>query len=1396
MPFPVAVSINHENDKYSSVKITSRRAGPRDSGNFEAIFSTQSVEDRKEFGKLSYATSVSKAYLRKKSEPSSPSYHAVLESHSANKTLHLKVKLIWNLADGSMTKFTSTLKTKHHLLPFYLGGFDTDKEQRLWQPRDFYDAAHVTEDTETSSAPINNTETTFDLFPFQRRAVRWLLCREGAAIDEMGQVTIAECQPLPDTTEAVADADGRKVYWNIWLNGLAASKSAFDDHVTQILRGGILAEEMGLGKTVEIISLITLHRRPILDTSPVSSLLVSGATLIISPPSIIEQWRSEIKRHSPGLKVLRYDGAKKKGKSMSAKYMAAHDVVLTTYTVLSSEVWFARPPPDRQLRGGDKRKSTAPRSPLTQIYWWRVCLDEAQMIESGISHAAEVACLVPRVNAWAVTGTPLRKDINDLGGLLLFLNCRPQYNHWKTLTEVHEGNLRKLIGTIALRHTKIQIGKELQLPHQNRFVISMPFNAIEEENYKTLFKDMCYQLGLDEGGAPLRVDWDPEDFRTISNMRSWLNRLRRTCSHPELGGERSRFANTRGGRVLRSVDEVLATMIDQNEAAIRNEERKIVESHMIRGQMYENAEQPLLAMEHWQQCLDLSATVVGVCRVQLADEIKLAQENGFFELEDNVDEEKEGQEGSEYDDLAEYGSDSRVGVARNRLRLWLEMAHAAQFFMGNAFFQLKELQPEESEDRLSFEVKEVDAYEKAKVMRQEILTSVFKDVRKYMDIVGERSRKDRFVHLPKLKLSEDTNVMEGRMLMDRFEDFCEAMNRQAEQYATIRQEMVTLLTKSLIDEKKDDELLGDEYEDSTKVQDTMYVYLEALRAMAADRHDALTGQVNTLIAHEMDLAYRRALNDKEGADPETFIRLMDIRNQFKPQISLGSLRSLLADVRSLAINLEGKRSNVELALAQRTLATMQKANVEQMKVMTALTKEIDLLRSTMNTRLEYYRQLQKLSDSVEPRAPDEKFPQTEFNDMAKRGDQAEKTKTDLTSKRRYLDHLQNESEDRTCSICTGDIENGVLTKCGHKYCVECFSEWYKSHKKCPLCKEPIPRKNLKGLNFISYVGKEVSVEEETSSGGARQGASNGEVNGHKRMGIYNNVTAETLKEIQNTELSLPDAQHAGLFGASSSNEKNKVRSFSTKVDFLVRQILWIRRHDAGAKTIIFSQYRDFLSLISQAFEAYQINFASIDQPGGIDTFRSNAHIECFLLHARAHSSGLNLTMATHVILCEPLINTAIELQAIARVHRIGQKRETNVWMYLVKGTVEEKVYKTSVARRMEHLQKSRKDSEAVVNGSESSSKGEGKGKAKVKESTTNLLEESLENANSLELRDVVYKDLLTKDSSGGGGEMVAQDDLWGCLFGDLQKDEKDLGRELMELDDGDMVNGNGNGNED
>lgn len=63
----------------------------------------------------------------------------------------------------------------------------------------------------------------------------------------------------------------------------------------------------------------------------------------------------------------------------------------------------------------------------------------------------------------------------------------------------------------------------------------------------------------------------------------------------------------------------------------------------------------------------------------------------------------------------------------------------------------------------------------------------------------------------------------------------------------------------------------------------------------------------------------------------------------------------------------------------------------------------------------------------------------------------------------------------------------------------------------------------------------------------------------------------------------------------------------------------------------------------------------------------------FLISLKAGGTGLNLTQADHCFLLDPWWNPAIEAQAIARIHRIGQNREVDVYRLIARDTVEEKV---------------------------------------------------------------------------------------------------------------------------
>ncbi|EWZ45548.1 hypothetical protein BFJ70_g12881 [Fusarium oxysporum] len=1245
----------------------------------------------------------------------------------------------WNESPSPHSHYRSSLDRKNSQ-PFInlllRGSISTGTPYRAptWSPMDFYEAAFVPKKDEKTPETIQVDALESKLFPYQKRTLQWLLQREGVQWSaDMRRIVpyVPENQDSLYDFKKMTDVAGNEYYFSELFHTVTRDISLFQQAEASI-KGGILAEEMGLGKTLEVLGLILLHQRsrPLIQSEYESQvkLTPSGATLIVTPPSLKDQWVSEIARHAPGLSVKVYEGRKRISEAdeqQATDELAGHDIILTTYSVLSSELHFTTAPPERSRRHA--RVYDRPRSPLVQISWWRVCLDEAQMIESGYSQAAKVARVLPRINAWGITGTPVKNDVEDLQGLLLFLQYEPYCSVnqiWQDLIRHHKSVFQRLFNRIAIRHTKSMVRDELVLPSQKRFVISMPFTAVEEQHYQSLYREMAEACGLSLEGAPIVDGWKPEDHE--EDMRTWLVRLRQTALHPEVAGYNRRTLGNSKNRPMRTVDEVLDAMLEQSESAIRSDERAYLSSKLTRGQLYENSPRVKEALEIWLSGRDEAQKLVSKSR----DELKSLTGSRLR---------PSSHDDSDIDDDSEVEEKGQLFESRRRLRGALEMYHRAVFFCANAYFQIRE-NPEmtepESEEFLRIKKLEDEHYEEAKAIRREILQEPHHKATRLMAKVAQKASEQSFVEIPELTVNEERGIESGR-IVDDLEALYGELNDQANAIDEWREHLVGLVLKPLVDEEDDAETTGDEYGESAKIQDELMVYVQALRAIIADRQDALTGQTNELIKHETQTSLRLAANE-EGPAPEKLIELLTLRDQIKPRST--SMRKAISEFRGLTSKLarDTTRSVLEGRIADRQLKATQAILNTQSKLTTALEAEVDKFKNIMNLRLEYYRQLQVVSDSVLPY--EEPVTEELMTRLKTTEENMRQRLSAAEAKHRYLLHLKEagnkSNEPRMCVICQTNFTIGVLTVCGHQFCKECMMLWFKAHHNCPVCKRKLKSSNLHDITINPQQLKVHSDEPTQSQDGTENSPEQKQTDSPKKTGIYSEFNSDKLAEIQKIELDGP--------------------SFTTKVDTLVKHLMWLRESDPGAKSIVFSQYKGFLGILRNAFSRFRIGYASIDDPDGIRRFKENASVECFLLHARAHSSGLNLVNASHVFLCEPLLNTALELQAIARVDRIGQMHETTVWLYLVSGTVEESIYNLSVQRRMEHMGR--------VN------------KGKSKESTPELLDVNIEAANTLELEQASLSRLMSKDKSAG--ENVEENDLWECLFGHIARrgteHEKDI----------------------
>jgi len=198
-----------------------------------------------------------------------------------------------------------------------------------------------------------------------------------------------------------------------------------------------------------------------------------------------------------------------------------------------------------------------------------------------------------------------------------------------------------------------------------------------------------------------------------------------------------------------------------------------------------------------------------------------------------------------------------------------------------------------------------------------------------------------------------------------------------------------------------------------------------------------------------------------------------------------------------------------------------------------------------------------------------------------------------------------------CKLCNEPAEDPIMSRCKHVFCRVCAQNYVQSSGKktgCPQC-------------FAAFT---IDLDQKYTP--------------------PENVTAKSYKN--NTKSIL---QRADLTNWRSSS----------KIEAVLEELTNIRNRDPCAKTLIFSQFVNFLDLLDWRLKLAGFGPLKLDgrmnadqKAAAIASFNDDPDCNVFLVSLKAGGVALNLTVASYCFVLDPWWNPAVEFQAIDRIYRL------------------------------------------------------------------------------------------------------------------------------------------------
>jgi len=262
--------------------------------------------------------------------------------------------------------------------------------------------------------------------------------------------------------------------------------------------GSCLADDMGLGKTIQILAFILSQRKKVNHNT----------NLVVVPASLIFNWKAEIEKFAPSIKVKTIYGNER---TKTTDTFDDFEIILTSYGTLLSDIRF-----------------------LKDYRFNYIFLDESQNIKNPESQRYKVARMLQSRNKVVMTGTPIENNTFDLYGQLSFA-CPGLFGSKQQFADLYSTpidqfkdsrraeELQKKIKPFILRRTKEQVAKEL--PDKTEIVLYCEMGDEQREVYEANKKEIQdYILNKTEDELP----------KSSMHVLRSITRLRQICNSAAL----------------------------------------------------------------------------------------------------------------------------------------------------------------------------------------------------------------------------------------------------------------------------------------------------------------------------------------------------------------------------------------------------------------------------------------------------------------------------------------------------------------------------------------------------------------------------------------------------------------------------------------------------------------------------------------------------------------------------------------------------------------------------------------------------------------------------------------------------------------------------------------------